>query len=319
MTAGLLNGPTPLEPADRLGKALGLAPGQLWIKRDDLTPLAGGGNKVRKLDHLCGAALAAGADVLVTGGAPQSNHVRLTAAAARRLGFDVVAVMSGDAPTRASGNLVVDSLLGAELVWTGRPTLADVDAALAEEAARLTAQGRRPYVIPVGGASPLGSQGYIAAADELLWQKPDLDLVVVPASTGGTQAGLVAGFGSHDRVLGVSAAGFEDIEDRVGRLAAGSADLAGREPPTGTPRVDMRYAPAGYAAELDDVLAAMRLAARTEALVLDPVYTGKAMAGLAAGLAEGSVTAGGPVVFVHCGGAYGMLSDRFADWVAGGA
>jgi D-cysteine desulfhydrase len=317
MTAGLLHGPTPLDPADRLGTALGLAPGQLWIKRDDLTPLAGGGNKVRKLDHLCGAALAAGADVLVTGGAPQSNHVRLTAAAARRLGLDVVAVMSGDAPPRASGNLVVDALLGAELVWTGRASLADVETMLDHVSRRLAAAGRRPYVIPVGGANPLGSQGYVDAADELMWQLPNLDLVVVPASTGGTHAGLVAGLSSHDRVLGISAAAFDDIEARVARLAEEAAALAGREPPTGHPNVDMRYAAAGYAAELDTVAEAMRLAARTVALVLDPVYTGKALAGLAAGLAEGSVVPGGPVVFVHCGGAYGLLSDRFGAWAAG--
>jgi D-cysteine desulfhydrase len=317
MTAGLLHGPTPLDPADRLGAALGLAPGQLWIKRDDLTPLAGGGNKVRKLDHLCAAALAAGCDVLVTGGAPQSNHVRLTAAAARRLGLSVVAVMSGDAPPRASGNLVVDALLGVELVWTGRARLTEVEAALDHVAARLTAAGRRPYVIPLGGANPLGSQGYVDAADELMWQLPNLDLVVVPASTGGTQAGLVAGLGSHERVLGVSAAAFDDIEARVGRLAGQAAALAGREPPTGRPNVDLRYAAAGYAAEVDAVAEAMRLAARTEALVLDPVYTGKALAGLAAGLAEGTVAPAGPVVFVHCGGAYGLLSDRFAGWAAG--
>jgi len=317
MTAGLLHGPTPLEPAERLGKALGLAPGQLWIKRDDLTPLAGGGNKVRKLDHLCADALAAGADVLVTGGAPQSNHVRLTAAAARRLGFDVVAVMSGDAPAHASGNLVVDALLGVELVWTGRASLAEVEAVLDHVARRLSSAGRRPYVVPVGGANALGSQGYVVAADELLWQLPNLDLVVVPSSTGGTHAGLVAGLGSHERVLGISAAAFVDIEARVGRLANEAAEFAGREPPTGRPNVDMRYDAAGYAAPIDAVAEAMRLAARTEALVLDPVYTGKALAGLAEGLAEGSVAPSGPVVFVHCGGAYGLLSEPFGAWAAG--
>jgi L-cysteate sulfo-lyase len=317
MTAGLLHGPTPLERADRLGTAIGLAPGQLWVKRDDLTPLAGGGNKVRKLDHLCGAALAAGADVLVTGGAPQSNHVRLTAAAARRLGLDVVAVMSGDAPPRASGNLVVDALLGVELVWTGRESLAEVESVLDHVGRRLSAAGRRPYVIPLGGANALGSQGYVAAADELIWQLPDLDLVVVPSSTGGTHAGLVAGLGSHEKVLGVSAAAFVDVEDRVGRLAAEAAELAGREPPIGRPWVDMRYAADGYAAVLDVVADAMRLAARTEALVLDPVYTGKALAGLAEGIADGSVRPAGPVVFVHCGGAYGLLSDRLGAWAAG--
>jgi 1-aminocyclopropane-1-carboxylate deaminase/D-cysteine desulfhydrase-like pyridoxal-dependent ACC family enzyme len=226
-TCGLMLGPTPLQPADRLGEALGLAPGRLFVKRDDLTPLAGGGNKVRKLDHLCAAALAAGADVLVTGGGPQSNHVRATAAAARVLGLDVVAVLSGDRPAAASGNLVIDALMGALLVWTGLTSLAEVETAIAAEGERLRAAGRHPYVIPVGGADPVGSQGYIAAAAELNAQLPDIDLVATLAGSGGTQAGLTAGFGSHERVLGVSVGAFPDIRERIQRLARQAAALGG--------------------------------------------------------------------------------------------
>ncbi len=306
-----------MDRADRLGAAIGLAPGRLWIKRDDLTPLAGGGNKVRKLDHLCAAALDAGADVLVTGGGAQSNHVRLTAAAGRRLGLDVVAVLSGEAPPVASGNLVIDALLDLTMIWTGRTRLAEVEAEIAAAGERLAAQGRRPYVIPVGGADRVGSQGYVAAADEILLQVPDVDLVVVPAGSGGTHAGLVAGMGDHERVLGVNVGAFEDVAGRIARLADQTAEFAGRPIPSGLVRVDERYCAAGYGAELDDARAAMRLAARTEGLVLDPVYTGKALAALAAGISERSVGTGTRIVFVHCGGTYGLLSARYSNWAAG--
>ena len=316
-TAGLMGGPTPLHPADRLGAALGLPAGALWVKRDDLTPLAGGGNKVRKLDYLCADAIARGADLLLTGGGPQSNHVRLTAAAARRLGLDCHVVLAGDSPPRASGNLVIDALLGPTVAWAGAGGLAIVAQALADTEAQLRREGRRVYAIPIGGADAVRSQGYLTAAAELTGACPDLALVVVPAGSGGTQAGLAAGLGSHELVLGVNVGAFPDVSTRIYALAGRTADLADRPRPAGTPRVDERYTASGYGAELPEVLAAMRLAARTEGLILDPIYTGKALAGLAAGLREGSLSLEGPVVFVHCGGAYGLLSDRYSQWVAG--
>jgi L-cysteate sulfo-lyase len=315
-TAGLLSGPTPVQRADRLGAAIGLTSGELWIKRDDLTPLAGGGNKVRKLDHLCAAALAAGADVLVTGGGAQSNHVRLTAAAGRRLGFDVVAVFSGEAPPDASGNIVIDALFGLTMIWTGKTRFADLEAEIATVRDRLAADGRRPYDIPIGGADPVGSQGYVVAAAELQQQVPGFELVVVPAGSGGTQAGLVAGLGDHDRVLGVNVGAFEDVAARVARLADETAAFAGRPTPSGSARVDERYTAAGYGAEVEAARAAMQLAARTEGLVLDPVYTGKALAALMSGVSEGSIDAGMRIIFVHCGGAYGLLSRRYSNWIA---
>jgi D-cysteine desulfhydrase len=315
-TVGLLSGPTPVQRADRLGAAIGLRPGGLWIKRDDLTPLAGGGNKVRKLDHLCAAALDAGADVLVTGGGAQSNHVRLTAAAGRRLGLDVVGVFSGEAPPNASGNIVVDALFDLTMMWTGKANFVDLEAEIANASEQLAASGRRPYRIPIGGADPVGSQGYVAAAAELQAQVPEFDLVVVPAGSGGTQAGLVAGFGNHGRVLGVNVGAFHDVAVRVAHLADQTAALAGRPNPSGAARVDERFTDAGYGAEIDDARAAMRLAARTEGLVLDPVYTGKAMAALMAGVSERSIDAGTRIIFVHCGGAFGLLSARYSNWIA---
>jgi D-cysteine desulfhydrase len=315
-TVGLLSGPTPVQDADRLGAAIGLRPGRLWIKRDDLTPLAGGGNKVRKLDHLCAAALDAGADVLVTGGGAQSNHVRLTAAAGRRLGLDVVAVFSGEAPPNASGNIVIDALFGLTMIWTGKSTFPDLEAEIANVSNRLAASGRRPYQIPIGGADPVGSQGYVVAAAELQAQVPEFDLAVVPAGSGGTHAGLVAGFGDHERVLGVNVGAFQDVAERVARLADQTATLAGRPNPSGSAQVDERYMAAGYGAEVEAVRAAMRLAARTEGLVLDPIYTGKALAALVAGISEGSIDARMRIIFVHCGGAYGLLSTRYSNWIA---
>jgi D-cysteine desulfhydrase family pyridoxal phosphate-dependent enzyme len=306
--------PTPLQPADRLGAAVGLAAGRLFVKRDDLTPLAGGGNKVRKLEHLCAAALAAGSDVLVTGGGAQSNHVRATAVAARTYGLDAVAVLSGTAPERFSGNLVVDALTGTRLVWTGLSTLVEIESAIDAEAARLAAGGRRPYTIPIGGADAVGSQGYVAAAAELREQLPDLDLVVVAAGSGGTQAGLAVGLGEHRSVLGVAVGAFTDIAARVERLAVATARLAGRPEPAGPVRMDTRYVAAGYGTELDEARAALRLAAETEGLLLDPVYTAKALAGLRAGLAEGSIERDQRVVFLHTGGAFGLLSERYANW-----
>lgn len=315
-TAGLLAGPTPVQRADRLGAAIGLRPGGLWIKRDDLTPLAGGGNKVRKLDYLCAAALDAGADVLVTGGGAQSNHVRLTAAAGRRLGLDVVAVFSGEPPPDASGNIVIDSLFGLTMMWSGKAVFAELEVEIANVSDRLAASGRRPFQIPIGGADAVGSQGYVAAAAELQEQVPEFDLVVVPAGSGGTHAGLVAGFGDHERVLGVNVGAFEDVAERVARLAEQTAAFAGRPNPSGSAQVDERYTAAGYGAEIEDARTAMRLAARTEGLVLDPVYTGKALAALMSGVSNGSIDAEKRMIFVHCGGAYGLLSTRYSSWIA---
>jgi D-cysteine desulfhydrase len=154
----------------------------------------------------------------------------------------------------------------------------------------------------------------VTAAAEIEAQLPGVDLVVTPAGSGGTQAGLAVGLGGHERVLGVSVGAFADIAERVARLAAATARHAGRAEPAGAPRVDARFAAAGYGARLDGARDALRLAARTEGLVLDPVYTGKALAGLAAGLAEGSVDRNARIIFLHCGGVYGLLSDGYADW-----
>src|SRR5438132_13744867 len=149
--------PTPLEPMDRLGAHLGMDPGCLWVKRDDQTGLAGGGNKARKLEYLCADALAVGADTLVTGGGRQSNHVRMTAAAANKLGLACTVVLGGGRPERPSGNLLLDELMGADIVWAGDWAYYAVEAEIDATCERLRAEGRRPYGMPIGGASAIGA------------------------------------------------------------------------------------------------------------------------------------------------------------------
>lgn len=292
--------PTPLEAAPRLAVALGLQPDDLAVKRDDLAGPAGGGNKIRKLERTCAEALAAGADVLVTSGAPQSNHARLTAAAAARLGLGATLVLEGEPPAGDRGNLLLDRLLGADVVWAG-PVDADGLAAAVEHVAdRLRAQGRRPHVVPFGGSSPVAAEAYRDAAAEIEQQRPGLDHLAVALGSGGTMAGLVAGLGA-ERVLGVHTGAVSDPERTVRGL------LTGMGVDGGPLRLRLDQVGDGYAALTEPVVAAVRLAARTEGLVLDPTYTGRALAGLVAAVAEGDVRPGERVVFLHSGGLPGLF------------
>jgi D-cysteine desulfhydrase len=310
--------PTPAAPMDRLGAHLGLRAGTLWIKHDDLTGLALGGNKSRKLEYLCADALATGCDTLVTGGGAQSNHVRMTAAAAIRAGLRCTVVLAGDRPASPSGNLIVDELLAPDVVWAGELDYYGIEAAIVATAERLVADGRRPYPIPVGGASPRGALGYVGAADELSLQVPGLRTVVVADGSGGTHAGLAAGFMWLDMVLGVDVGTRPDLDERVPEMAAAVAGLAGRSAPEGTVRIDHdRFGP-GYAAPTEAAREAVGLAARFEGVILDPVYTGKAMAGLVAGVRDGSIATDRPVVFLHTGGSPALFAEGFADWIGPG-
>jgi D-cysteine desulfhydrase family pyridoxal phosphate-dependent enzyme len=307
--------PTPVQPMDRLGEELGLGPGRLWVKRDDLTGLAGGGNKARKLQHLCADALDQRCDVLVTGGGPQSNHVRMTAGAANLLGLDCVIVLAGDDRGTPTGNLVLDRLLGPGVVWAGPLDYYGLEAAIEAEAHRLRSAGRRAYTVPIGGASDIGALGYVDAASELLEQVPQLSLVVVGDGSGGSHAGLAAGLGSLDLVLGVDSGTRPDLDDAVPAMAVATAAVAGLDAPTGAVRIDHDRVGAGYGRPTDDCLEALRLAARTEGLLLDPVYSGKAMAGLVAASRDGRLPAHGAICFVATGGLPAIFDPRYADWV----
>lgn len=317
--------PTPLEPADRLGAALGMVPGALWVKRDDTTGLGGGGNKARKLEYLCADAVAHGADTLVTGGGPQSNHARMTAAAANRLGLRCTLVMAGPRPDPAVGNVLLVELLGPEVVWTdareGPMDYYAIEAAIDAACERLVAEGRRPYRMPIGGASPVGALGYVRAAAELAEQAAATfgdgagpEVVVVADGSGGTHAGLAAGLGDLDRVLGVDVGARPDLDDVVPAKAAEVARLAGLDGPAGTVRVDHDRVGAGYGAPTDECREAVLLAARQEGLVLDPVYTGKAMAGLVAARADGRIGPATRTVFVHTGGMPALFAPAYAGW-----
>ncbi|WP_101258180.1 pyridoxal-phosphate dependent enzyme [Streptomyces barkulensis] len=295
--------PTPLEPAPRLALALGLGAEDLWIKRDDLTGLGGGGNKVRKLEWLCGAALAERATVLVTTGAPQSNHARLTAAAAARLGLGAVLVLAGRPGASSSGNLALDGLLGARVVWAGDTDAAALDSVAHEIAEKLSRQGAVPSLVPFGGSSVLGARGYAECGRELLAQAPGLDTVVTAVGSGGTMAGLAGELGAH-RVLGVHVGAVSAPAVTVSRLASG---LTGTYCPPESLRLRMDQVGAGYGTLTEPARSALLLAARTEGLVLDPVYTGRALAGLAAAVADGTVRPGQRTVLLHSGGLPGLF------------
>ena len=295
--------PTPLDHLPRLGEALGGV--DLWLKRDDLTGLAFGGNKTRKLELLLAAAQAAGADTLVTCGAPQSNHCRQTAAAAAHLGMACTLVLRGAPPTRINGNVLLDQLLGAHLLWTGERPLTETQEAAIEE---LRAAGRKPYPIPYGGSSPLGAAAYAAALQELLAQGPPPDWIVLASSSGGTQAGLLAGAawtGYPGRILGISVdRPSSEFRPAILALAEETAELL---PASRSLRLDEvlvldDYLGQGYAVLSPVEQDAIRLFARLEGVLLDPVYTGRAAGGLIDQARRGRFPPNQRVVFWHTGG-----------------
>lgn len=307
--------PTPLEPMDSLAAALGVEPGRLFVKRDDATGLAFGGNKVRKLEYLCAEALLSGARHLVTAGLAQSNHSRQTAAAAVKLGLGCTLLFDGPEPARYSGNLILDSLFGATIKWieVGNATRPDyLDPEIRAEAERLSAAGTPAFPVLVGGSAPLGAIGYVRAARELREQVPDLTEVFCPSGSGGTHAGLSVGLGDHRAVRGVRIGDRRSLEDKIAQLAAETAALAGLAAPAGRPRIDGMPGTSVHSAATFE---AIRLAARTEGLVLDPVYSGTVMAGLIAACRGGSLAPEGSIVFLHSGGGPGLLSDDHAGWL----
>jgi len=263
-----------------------------------------GGNKVRKLQWTCAQALAAGARTLVTSGAPQSNHARLTAAAGARLGLDVVLVLAGRRPDpgHLTGNLALDALLGASIVWTDDGDEAALERRVAEVAADLDDAGRRPAVIPFGGSTTLTTDAYLEVSREILSQGVDPDHVVVAVGSGATMAGLVRGFGAK-HVLGVHCGAVADPHHTVRAL------FPDHDPAPASLRIRMDQVGAGYGRVTPDVFAALTLAARTEGIVFDPVYTGRALAGLLAEVNDGSIDPQSTVVLMHTGGLPGLFGS----------
>lgn len=299
--------PTPVEKMERLSRHLG-GP-ELLIKRDDQTGLATGGNKSRKLEFLVAEALNQGCDHLVTTGAPQSNHCRQTAAAAAKMGLGCSVVLSGSPPEQRTGNLLLNDLLGAHVYWTNGRSRAEV---MNEVTAELCAMGRKPYLIPLGGSNVMGATSYVLAMRELgqqmVEQSLNIDFVVTASSSGGTQAGMVLGaeiYKLRPRILGISVEqAAEKLQMQVAALATATATHLGLETTSVAEKVDVNddYVGEGYAKVGEPEREAIRMVAQKEGILLDPVYTGRAMAGLIDLIRWGAFTRGQTVLFWHTGG-----------------
>ena len=321
----LCHQPTPLEEMPRLTASLG-GP-RLWIKRDDCTGLATGGNKTRKLEFLMAAAQDAGADMVVTQGAVQSNHVRQTAAAAAKLGMKCHALLERRVPNTGvsyeqTGNVLFDQMFGTTIEF--RPPGLDMNAEAQAVTDRLREDGNRPYFIPGGGSNEIGALGYVSSAQEILQQIAELKLdpkvLVVATGSAGTQAGLVAGFHAHDSdipVMGISVRQPHDIQvENVYRLAVKTAALL-TDRPLSRDRilVDDGYVGEGYGIPTDGTIAATNALASHEGILLDPVYSGKGMAGLIGRIGNGKISKDGDVIFLHTGGAVSLFAyeDQFGS------
>ncbi|MEW6084525.1 MAG: D-cysteine desulfhydrase family protein [Chloroflexota bacterium] len=316
--------PTPIEELPRLSDHL--AGPHLFVKRDDQTGLAFGGNKTRKLEFLVAEALEQGANTLISGGALQSNHCRQTAAAAARFGLECVLVLNGQMPDTPSANLLLDRLFGAQIVAI--PDRNERDRVLQETFDKAVADGRKPYLVPYGGSSPTGALGYAFAMEELMKQMKDLriiqeprglDWIVFGTSSGGTHAGLVLGqrvFGFKGKVLGISIDESEEwLKSHVSKLASDASEKLGERieftPADVSANAD--YCRAGYGVLTDAEREAVKLFAKYEGLLLDPVYTGRAAAGMIDLIRKGYFKKDETVLFWHTGGQPALFAEKYAN------
>ncbi|HEY7803571.1 MAG TPA: D-cysteine desulfhydrase [Orrella sp.] len=319
----ITHGPTAIEPMHRLTEALG-GP-NLWIKRDDCTGLATGGNKTRKLEYLMADAQQQGADTIITQGATQSNHARQTVAIAAKMGMRCYIILEDRTgyqfeDYRDSGNVFLDHLYGAHVSEV--PADTDMNAAMADLATDLKGQGLKPYIIPGGGSNAIGALGYVTCALELMDQANNMglqiDSLVHATGSAGTQAGLVAGlYGSRSQipVYGVGVRVPQAAQEgKVFELAQQTADLLGL--PGSVAREDVvancDYVGEGYGRPTPGMIEAVTMLARLEGILLDPVYSGKGMAGLIDLCRKGHFKKGQNVVFLHTGGAVGLYGYMHA-------
>jgi D-cysteine desulfhydrase family pyridoxal phosphate-dependent enzyme len=307
--------PTPIEELPRLTEHLN-GP-RILVKRDDQTGLAFGGNKTRKLEFLVAEALEQGARTLITGGALQSNHCRQTAAAAARFGLDCTLVLNGEMPDQPSANLLLDQMFGAKIVTIKDRALRDKT--LQDTYDNAVADGRKPYLVTYGGSSPTGALGYAYAMKEFMEQDVQADWIVFGTSSGGTHAGLVVGqrqFGYQGKVLGISIDEPEDwLKARVSALASEASEKMGE-------RIDFtredilaneEYCKAGYGVLTDAEREAVRLFAALEGLLLDPVYTGRAAAGMIDLIRKRFFKKDETVLFWHTGGQPALFAEKYAN------
>jgi D-cysteine desulfhydrase family pyridoxal phosphate-dependent enzyme len=306
--------PTSVETLPRLSKILG-GP-RLLIKRDDQTGLAFGGNKTRKLEFLVAEARDQGAKTLITGGALQSNHCRQTAAAAARFGLECILVLTGDTPEQPSANLLLDQLFGAQVVYVADRK--DRDRILQQRFDHAAEKGRKPYLVPYGGSSPTGALAYAFGVKELMEQNVHADWIVFATSSGGTHAGLMLGrrvFGYKGKVLGISVDESEEwLKTHVSELASlASEKFETRIEFTATEVLaNAEYCKAGYGALTELEREAIHLFAKHEGLLLDPVYTGRAAAGMIDLIREKFFKKDETVLFLHTGGQPALFAAEYA-------
>ena len=306
--------PTPIEALPRLSRLLG-GP-QLFIKRDDLTGLGMGGNKTRKLEYLAADALAEGAKTLITTGAVQSNHCRQVAAAAAKLGLDCQLILAGDEPGEAQGNLLLDKLSGAQIFFTSK---ANRDQELQLRFQQAQRDGQKPYLIPYGGSNTIGALGYLNAMRELSEQKLEPDWIVFATSSGGTQAGLILGAhitGFRGKILGISIEHSSDpFSAQIADLVNKTVDELGYDWSVTSREVLINdsYCQAGYGVLTSAEIEAVNLFARTEGILLDPVYTGRAAAGLLGLIRKGFFRPEEKVLFWHTGGTPALFAEPYSQ------
>ncbi len=310
--------PTPLEPMDRLSEVLG-GP-RLWVKRDDCTGLSSGGNKTRKLEFLMADAVQKGADTIITQGATQSNHARQTAAAAAKLGLACHILLedrtgSNDPNYILNGNVLLDRLHGASV--SKLPGGADMNAEMEACAAQMKTEGKTPYIIPGGGSNPIGALGYVNCARELNEQAAHaglkIDALVHATGSSGTQAGLVAGLAALESDIHLLGIGVRAPQDKQESMVHDLAVRTVEYMETGTPiarenvRANCDYVGAGYGLPTKGMIDALKLLARTEGLLFDPVYSGKGLDGLIDQTRKGYFDGMDNVVFLHTGGSAALF------------
>lgn len=311
--------PTPIEDLARLRQSLGANSPRILIKRDDQTGLATGGNKARKLEYVVGDALANGADTLITTGAAQSNHCRQTAASAAKYGLNCTLLLRGTPPEQTNGNLLLDTLLNADIRWSGQAQhpAGEIDTMLEAIADDLRVQGKKPYIVPLGASNPVGALGYINAMEELYQQlqsmKTTVDRIVLLSGSGGTHVGMLIGaklLGWDVRLDGVLNSGFDSMPDKVQSLAQQTIQQHGFNITIDAD--DIHLLPAagthGYGVITDLERDAIRRIAQTEGIIVDPVYTGRALAGLMQGIRAGQYASDETILFWHTGGTSGLFA-----------
>ena len=308
--------PTPLDRVENLGKSLGNL--DLWIKRDDLTGFGFGGNKVRSLEYLAADAMKKNSNILITGGSHGSNHVRTTMAVAAHLGLKGLAVLSGTRPSTKNGNLLLDQLLGAKLIFTGDENRSNIDDFIEDEVKRLQSLDERPYLIRRGGVSSLGCIGYVSAAMEICSQLQNLnlkpDILLCATGCGVTQAGLLVGFklmGLNCQIYGITVSRTRDeCIAQIKQLIDETEETLGLNSKVTSNDIFVfdEYIGDGYTMPTSKGIEAIHLVAQTEGIFLDPIYTGKAMAGLTDLVKKGHIGLDQKVIFLHTGGSPSIFS-----------